>query len=111
MEEICILDSNLTKRGCELRNKIEDEQEFSDRYLYDDYAVHKYDQKVLKQLADYYRKSPMELAQQYLKDLKSLTDEEYERLWWEALEKEYDLLKTKLPEDHALMLKIKEHLE
>jgi hypothetical protein len=86
---------------------MEDEQEFSDRYEYDDNAVHEYDKEVLKQLAEYYSKSPMELAQQFLKDPDSLT----ERLWWKAQEEESALLKTKLPEDHPLMRKIKEHLK
>ena len=58
----------------------------------------------------FYSKSPMELAQQYVENPKSLTKGELERLSWEGGYKERKLLESNFPPDNPVLMEISKRL-
>jgi len=58
----------------------------------------------------YYSKSPLQLANQFCGAPDSLTNEEIERLVWEASPKERELLEANFPEDNEIIQKINDRL-
>ncbi len=57
-------------------------------------------------VTEFYRKTPMELAQQYVENPDSLTDTELERLGWEGGYKERQMLESTFPPDNPLLNEI-----
>ena len=58
------------------------------------------------ELREYYRKSPKQLAQEYISDPNSLTKDEIERLIHEAGKKEEELIESKLSIGDPILRKI-----
>ncbi|QEE15752.1 hypothetical protein DSAG12_01579 [Promethearchaeum syntrophicum] len=58
----------------------------------------------------YYEKSPFLLAKQYCDDPLSLTDEEIERLIWEANASIREMLESNYPPDNEVVKKINDRL-
>ncbi len=56
-------------------------------------------------------KTTLDLAQQFIQDVKSLTQDELERLYSESSYKERELFEAHLPPDHPIILKIDEKLK
>ena len=61
-------------------------------------------------IVEFYRKTPMELAQQYIEKPDSLSDGELERLGWEGGYQERKLLEPHLSLDHPLLWEISQRL-
>ncbi len=66
----------------------------------------------IENLYEFYKKSPLQLAQQYTADPKSLTNDEKERLAWEAGLTERTILEnaTNIPKNDSLIQKITRRL-
>ncbi|MHA1720644.1 MAG: hypothetical protein ACTSWX_11805, partial [Promethearchaeota archaeon] len=58
----------------------------------------------------YYEKSPLILAQQYIQDPDSLTEDERERLAWEGSYRERRILELKMDPDDPILLEINKRL-
>lgn len=63
-----------------------------------------------KVIAEFYRKTPMELTQQYIESPESLTEGELERLSWEGGYQERQLLESNFPPDNLLLKEISKRL-
>ena len=61
-------------------------------------------------IVEFYRKTPMELAQQYIESPDFLSEDELERLGWEGGYQERQLLESSLPADHQLLIEISQRL-
>ncbi len=71
---------------------------------------HKRTIRDLDRVAEYYKKSPFQLAKQYCDDPASLTDKETERLIWEANSSVREILEAVYPPDNEIIKKINELL-
>lgn len=61
-------------------------------------------------IIEYYRKTPMELAQQYVENPDLLTESELERLGWEGRYQERQLLESNFPPDNMVLKEISKRL-
>ena len=68
------------------------------------------DPKRYDALAEFYRKTPMELAQQYIENPESLTEGEIERLAWEGGYKERQLLESNFSPENPVLKEISKRL-
>jgi hypothetical protein len=91
--------SNLTSTGTHLLHNIYKKHRTSEARI-----------EEWKKLLMYYKKSPQELANQYILSGK-LTDEELNRLIHEADLEELEYLKTHLPDSDNIVIQIKERLD
>ena len=63
-------------------------------------------EEILKELIEYYKKSPRQLALQHADDQNALTDEEKERLAYEGGWKEREILELKVPPNDSILEEI-----
>ena len=68
------------------------------------------DPERFKAIAEFYRKTPMELAQQYIEKPDSLTEDEIERLGWEGGYQERQLLESNFSPENPLLKEISQRL-
>ncbi len=61
-------------------------------------------------IVEFYRKTPMELAQQYVENPESLTNGELERLGWEGGYQERKILESRISLDHPIIAEISRRL-
>jgi hypothetical protein len=61
-------------------------------------------------IVEFYRKTPMELAQQLIENPNSLSDDEFDRLGWEGGYQERKLLEPHLSLDHPILWEISQRL-
>jgi len=78
--------------------------------MFDVNAIVDNDGTRIKELYEYYKKSPLKLAEQYSYDTHWLTDDERRRLAWEGGPRERDKLEEKLPPDDPILAEINERL-
>jgi hypothetical protein len=70
-----------------------------------------YHPQVIEQIQNYYRKTTAELIHQYISDSESVSEDEIERIIWEANIQDRNALESNFPRDNVTLQKINERLK
>lgn len=70
-----------------------------------------YHPQVIEQIQNYYRKTTTELIQQYISNSESISEDELERIIWEANIEDRNALESNFPSDNVALQKINHRLK
>nr|WP_147662592.1 hypothetical protein [Candidatus Prometheoarchaeum syntrophicum] len=70
-----------------------------------------YNMEIIDQIMNYYKKTTTELIQQYISDPNSISDDELERIIWEANIEDRNALESNFPSENVVIQKINQRLK